>query len=570
MIFEPKLSFSAEDMIGAHMPDVIRAAVEKYGDAQAVSCVLPTGHVAGYSYLALDEMTDAIAAFLREDLGLRRGDVVAIQAPNILSYPVVAFGILKAGVTVTNINPLYTVDETNHQLKDSGAKALFVIDVFGDRVAASVEGTAVQHIYKLSVTDLYPAVTRALISTVMKLQKKVPQFSGKADGTFAQVLKRGRALMKKGVDSASYIKNLSSDDIAFYQYTGGTTGRSKGARLSHGNVVANISQGYKVNEGVRPPGEYNMMLLLPLYHVYALAAGFMMSIYNGTHVVLVPAPRPLSNLKPVFDKFDVHLMPGINTLYIGLMNEDWFVKNPPNKFLHCFSGAAPLQPETVRKWKELTGAEIYEGYGLTESTCAVSTMPLDETPKRGSCGRPLPGTQIRIVGEDGKDAGYDKPGELWVRGPQVMQGYLNRPDATVETLDDEGWLKTGDIAVFTEDGWLSIVDRKKDMIIVSGFNVFPTDIEDVLTKHDDIMDAAVVGVPSDATGEMVVAYVVLADSEKAKQLSQKDVMSYCRDSLTGYKVPRVVEFIDELPKSPIGKVLRRELRDQAVEAFGEK
>ncbi len=564
-IYTSEMDFTEDDMLAGHLADFVDISVEQHGDAKAFSCVLPTGHSATMTYREVGEASDAVAAYLREDLRLTPGDVLAIQCPNTLGYTAVAFGAMKAGLTITNINPLYTTEETNHQLRDSNAKVLFVIDIFGDKVKEAIQDTDVQHVFKLSVLDFFPPLTSALLGAAMKyLRKSIPPFSVEARGTLSDVLKTGRKHLARGADVSSYRQGSSSMSPAFFQYTGGTTGRSKGAELSHLNIIANVSQGHKLNKDMVEPGRHTMMLVLPLYHVYALAVGAMSSMYNGTHVVLVPAPRPLSNLRHVFEKFTITTMPGINTLYLGLMQEDWFVENPPTTMEFCYSGAAPLQPKTVEQWVELTGCAIYEGYGLTEATCAVSTMPLKDEPRRGTCGKPLPGTELRIVGSDGKDVKPGEPGELWIRGPQIMQGYLNRPDATSEAVDGEGWLKSGDIAVIDKDGWVSIVDRMKDMIIVSGFNVFPTDIEDVLTRHDGITDAAVVGVPSNDTGERVIAYVVVSD----KSLSADTIKAYCREKLTGYKVPKVVELIDELPKSPVGKVLRRELRDIAVSKYG--
>ena len=554
-----EMSFTEQDMLAGHLGDLVDACVAEHGNKPSVSCILPTGHSHTLSFADIGRLSDAIAAYLREDLGLVPGDVVAVQCPNTLAYPVLAFGILKAGLIVTNVNPLYTPDETNHQLKDSGAKVWFVIDVFGDRIRQSVEGTKVEKVYSLSLVDLFPALPRALLGFALKYVKKaVPRANAAIAGSLAVAVKAGAKHLTRGVDVKAYRKGATLQTVAIYQYTGGTTGRSKGAELTHQNLVANISQGNKRNDGIARDENDSLMLVLPLYHVYALAVGMINSMYTGTHVVLVPVPRPLRNLKAVFEKFNITIMPGVNTLYLGLLQEDWFVKNPPKNLRLCFSGAAPLQPATAQRWEDLTGAPIYEGYGLTESTCVVSSMPLNRPPKRGTCGIPIPGTEIRIVGEDGKDMPKGEPGELWIRGPQVMHGYLNNPEATSATIVD-GWLRTGDVAVIDDEGYLSIVDRMKDMVIVSGFNVFPTDVEDVLTRFSKVAEAAVVGVPDQESGEKVVAYVVRRDAG----LTAAEVITHCREHLTGYKVPKTICFVDELPKSPVGKVLRRELRDQA-------
>jgi long-chain acyl-CoA synthetase len=552
-------SFGSEDMLAHNMADMVNRCVAEHGAKPAFSCALPTGHAHTLTFDEIGKYSDAVAAYLREEIGLVPGDVVAIQSPNVLAYPVLAFGVFKAGLTITNINPLYTPAETNHQLKDSGAKIWFVIDVFGDRIAQSTEGTEIQAIYKVSLVDFFPPLLRNLLGFAMRYVKKVvPPFEGDCAGDMAQVIKAGLQHLKAGADLASYTADLKLEDAAIFQYTGGTTGRSKGALLTHGNVVSNISQTNKREDGSEELDGSTMMLILPLYHVYALAVGALNSMYRGWHVVLVPAPRPLVNLKPVFNKFDIALLPGVNTLYLGLMKEKWFTDNPPQNLKLCFSGAAPLQPATADAWKELTGAEIYEGYGLTEGTCVISTMPFDLPPKRGTCGIPIPGTQIRIVDEDGKEVPTGEAGELLLKGPQIMKGYLNNTLANGDTFVD-GWLKTGDVGVMDDEGYLSIVDRIKDMVIVSGFNVYPTDIEDVLTRHEHVSDAAVIGAPDDNTGERVVAYVVA----KGDGLSAESVIAHCKEHLTNYKVPKTVHFVDELPKSPVGKILRRELREKA-------
>lgn len=550
--------FTDADMLATHVSGLVDSSVSEYGDKPAFSCVLPTGHSATISFTELGRYSDAVAVYLREELGLKKGDVVAIQCLNTLAYPVLAFGILKAGLIVTNLNPLYTADESQHQLKDSGAKILFLVDVFGHCAHDATKGTGIQKIFKLSLLDLFPGVQRALLGFALKYVKKsVPNFAVKPEGTFQDVLNAGLKLLDKGQNVDGYLDEVEPSDAAIFQYTGGTTGRSKGAELTHNNVVANISQGNKVNAGRYETGKETMMLLLPLYHVYALAVGALASMHTGTHIVLVPVPRPLSNLKVVFERFNITILPGINTLYLGLLQEKWFVNDPVKTLRFCYSGAAPLQPATAEAWEELTGAKIYEGYGLTEGTCAVSTMPLGQKRRTGSVGLPLPGVEIRIV-LDGKDVPKGKNGEVWIRGPQVMKGYLNRPEATAETIEN-GWLKSGDVGYVDDDGFLYIVDRMKDMVIVSGFNVYPTDIEDVLTRMDGVTEAAVVGVPSTATGEKVVAYIV----PETSALTDKRVINYCKEHLTNYKCPKIVKFVDELPKSPVGKVLRRELRDIA-------
>ena len=559
--YKHSISFDANDLLSNHLGSLVDECVKSHSTKKAFTCILPTGHAQTMTFEELGRYSDAVAAYLREEIGLKDGDVVAVQSPNTLAYPVIAFGILKAGLTVTNINPLYTTDETNHQLKDSGAKVWFVIDVFGDRVAQSVKGTAVERVYKLSLLDFFPAAQRLLLGAAMKYVKKaIPAFTGHLAGTTKTVIAAGLRHLKTVGSTENYRSSQSVTDVAIYQYTGGTTGRSKGAALTHYNVVGNLSQADKRDDSLVHTDDDVMLLILPLYHVYALAVGALASMRNGIHVVMMPVPRPLVNLKFAFDKFDISILPGINTLYMGLMQESWFLEDPPSSLRACYSGAAPLQPATADAWEKLTGQQIYEGYGMTECTCVVTSMPLNKPPKRGTCGTPIPGTELRIVDAEGQDVATGATGEVWVRGPQVMQGYLNSPEATEQSFTD-GWLKTGDVGKMDDEGYLTIVDRIKDMIIVSGFNVFPVDIEDVLTKNPGIAEAAVVGAPEPSTGEKVVAFVVLQD----KLLDEKKVIAYCRDHLTSYKVPKTICFVEELPKSPVGKVLRRELRDRANE-----
>ncbi|WP_262695422.1 long-chain-fatty-acid--CoA ligase [Kordiimonas aquimaris] len=557
--YQHEISFNADNLLSNHLGSLVDESVKNHGGKKAFSCILPTGHSQTMTFHELGTHSDAVAAYLREELNLQTGDVVAVQSPNTLAYPVLICGILKAGLTITNVNPLYTADETNHQLKDSGAKIWFVIDVFGDRVKQSTENTNVEQVYCLSLLDFFPSLQRHMLGFAMKyIKKAIPAFEGEAAGSMRTVIDTGMKHLKRVGDTSKYREGQSVFDPAIYQYTGGTTGRSKGAVLTHYNVVGNMSQADMRPDKLDIRLEDALLLILPLYHVYALAVGALACMNNGVHVVLVPVPRPLSNLKAAFDKFDITILPGINTLYTGLMQEKWFTDSPPKSLRACYSGAAPLQPATANAWHDLTGLEIYEGYGMTECTCVVSSMPLNRPPKRGTCGVPVPGTDLRIVDSEGNDLPVGEAGELLVRGPQVMSGYLNNPDATDEALTD-GWLRTGDVGKLDEEGYLSIVDRIKDMIIVSGFNVFPVDIEDVLTKYDAVREAAVVGAKHETTGEKVVAYIVPANDT----LTTDMVTAHCREHLTGYKVPKTIHFVEELPKSPVGKVLRRELRVMA-------
>lgn len=560
-IYDPQV-FNPDVLLADSMAALLSSAFDEHGDNPAFSCILPNGTYGSLSFRDVDRLSAACAFYLREELKLKPGDVVAIEAPNTLGYPVVAFGVLRAGLTLTGINPLYTVEETRHQLLDSGAKVLFVIDIFGDRVASVIEGSAVEHVVHMSVVDFFPLAKRLMIETVLKhVRKRVPAMTAPSISLRA-ALARGTK-HQKGRDVLDLVKGRSLDDVSIYQYTGGTTGRSKGAALTERNLLSNLTQQDSFNGDIlRANGNLHetVLLVLPMYHVYALAIGAMNGLRNGSHLVLAPNPRPLSNLKPVFNTFDITMLPGISALFSGLLAQDWFVKNPPTSLRWSLSGAAPLPQALRERWEALTGCEIYEGYGLTECTCVVTSPPLDERNRPGTVGVPLPGTDIMIAGADGASLPILEPGEVLVRGPQVMREYLGRPEATGEALRD-GWLHTGDIGFLDEEGYLTIVDRMKDMLIVSGFNVFPADLESVLVSHDMVSEAAVVGVLDDHMGEAPWAFIVRKDAS----LDEKTLRAHCETRLTNYKRPRRYLFVDELPKSPVGKVLRRKLREQARE-----
>ncbi len=563
-IYRSDRHFTGDHMLGESLAEIVGNSVNQFGDAPAFSMILPSGQSATMSYSKLGALSDAVAVYLRCELELKDGDVVALQSPNALAFPVVAVGVFKAGLTLTSINPLYTESEVQHQLSDSGAKVLFVMDIFGAGVATSIEKTKVSHVVRMSLVNFYPWAQQTFLRFAMRhLKKLVPDFSADITDDLSRAIKKGESHLKAGYDLAAQIAKISRDDVVLYQYTGGTTGRSKGAELTNYNVVANVSQANEHNDHDGDQKGKSILLILPLYHVYALAVGALNGLRMGLHIILVPSPRPISNLRPAFENFDINILPGINTLYLALMKEKWFTDNPPTTLELCMSGAAPLAVETAKKWLDLTGVEIHEGYGLTEGTCAVISQRIHEAPIRGTCGKALPGTELRFVDDDGVDVAHGEAGEIWVRGPQVMKGYLGNPRATEDTILD-GWLKTGDVGMIDGDGWVRIVDRKKDMVIVSGFNVFPTDIEAILVSMPGIADAAITGVADPDTGERLVAWVVVSEGE---DIDVAAIIAYCRESLTGYKVPKDIRFIDELPKSPVGKVLRRVLRDKTEESF---
>ena len=561
MTTEQNHIFDAHHLIADHVSDLVDQVVEQFNSKPAFSCILPSGHHGTITYSEFGQYSDAIAAYLSSDLALNKGEVVALQSPNSLAYPVLVPGVLKAGLTLTNINPLYTADEANHQLRDSGAKVLFVVDLFGNKVGKSIEGTSVEKIIKISLIDLFPTWKRLSLGFILQYVKKlIPAFDVDYVDSFHSALAKGKKHLSTGLDVKALRAEVKLSDDAIYQYTGGTTGVSKGACLTHENLMGNLTQinsrGDSTSIGDDEDGV--ALIILPLYHVFALMFATLQVLYHGGHALVVPLPRPVSNLRPAFEKFNVLYFPAVNTLYQELIQADWFRENPPKNLKLCLSGASPLQSVVAEEWLELTGCPIYEGYGLTESTCVVSSMKYDEPPRPGSCGKPLPGTELRFVDDDGVDVADGERGEIWVKGPQIMAGYLNRPEATAEAIVD-GWFKTGDIGLLDEEGHLYIVDRKKDMIIVSGFNVFPTDIEDVIIEMPGVAEVGVVGMPDKKSGERAVAFVVKADTA----ITEEEIISYCHTKLTNYKIPREVRFISELPKSPVGKVLRRVLRDES-------
>ncbi|MCC7243188.1 MAG: AMP-binding protein, partial [Acidobacteria bacterium] len=478
--------------------------------------------------------------------------------PNCLAYPIVVFGALKAGLVMVNTNPLYTVPEVIHQSVDSGAVGLVTIDVFARTVADALPRIPVRTVVVVSIADLLPPVKRVLVHLVQKyVQKMLPPITF-PHITFRRALAAGAVRMADGADPRVYQQALTHDTVAALQFTGGTTGVAKGAMLTHGNLLANIEQCLQAWRPWLTTGEEVMLTALPLYHIFAFTANLMLFFVTGGRDVLIPSPRPLANLRKVLETEPITWFTGVNTLFAGLMHEPWFLERGAWTFKGSVAGGMALVPAVGERWEQVTGTPIFQGYGLTETSPVVTLNPFHRV-KRGSIGVPLPGTDVRIVDPEGRDVPTGEPGELIVRGPQVMPGYWQRPDETARAIRD-GWLYTGDVARMDEDGYFFIVDRKKDMILVSGFNVYPNEVEAVIASHPGVKDCAVVGVPDEDTGEWVVAYVVRQDPG----LTAEAIRAFCRQSLTNYKVPKLVIFREDLPKSPIGKVLRRDLREDAV------
>ncbi|GGP65703.1 long-chain-fatty-acid--CoA ligase [Shewanella algicola] len=504
------------------------------------------------TYEQLEQQAKEFAAYLQNDLGLVKGDKFAIMIPNVLQYPIALFGALISGLTVVNVNPLYTARELEHQLKDSGAKGILILENFAHVLQAVINKTDVKHVITTSVGDRLGMIKGALINGAIKhLKKQVPPFD------LPNAVKFNDA-MAKGSKSQFTPVDVVGADLAFLQYTGGTTGPSKGAMLTHRNMVANLEQSNAVTKNVYEIGKEFMVTALPLYHIYALTSNCLAFLPFGGQNLLITNPRDMPGFVKELAKYKFTVITGVNTLFNGLLNTPGFDQLDFSALKMGFGGGMSVQRPVAEHWERVTHSKLLEGYGLTECAPLVTMSPYNQEKYNGSIGLPASSTDIRLVGADGEDVALGEPGEMWVKGPQVMKGYYNRQKATDEVLRD-GWLATGDIATMDENGFFRIVDRKKDMIIVSGFNVFPNEIEEVIVSHEGVLEAAAVGVSCDATGERVKVYIVRKDPN----LTEQDIFDHCAEMLTNYKRPKIIEFMDELPKSNVGKVLRKDLRSQA-------
>lgn len=512
------------------------------------------------SYADLDRHAAAFAAWLQQHTGLKPGDRIAVQLPNVLQYPIVVFGALRAGLVVVNTNPLYTAREMRHQFNDSGARALVYLNMFGQRVEEVVADTQLEYLVEARMGDLMSPAKGWLVNTVVsKVKKLVPAFNLPQAVPFRQALQRGAG-------SAYQPVQLSPGDIAVLQYTGGTTGQAKGAMLSHGNLVANMQQVQacfsQLGDDGTPivrVGQEITIAPLPLYHIYAFTANCMCMMVTGNLNVLITNPRDIGGFIKELGKWRFTALLGLNTLFVALMDHPEFKKLDFSALKVTNSGGTALVKATAERWAQVTGCGITEGYGLSETSPVACVNPYGARARLGSVGLPVVGTALKVIDEQGNELPQGERGELCVKGPQVMLGYWQQPEATAEALDSEGWLKTGDIAVIDEDGFVHIVDRKKDLIIVSGFNVYPNEIEEVLMAHPKIANCAAIGVADERTGEAVKLFVVPRDAS----LTEAEVKTYCKANFTGYKVPRQIVLRDALPMTPVGKILRRALRDEA-------
>jgi long-chain acyl-CoA synthetase len=528
---------------------VLEDSCEKYRDKPAFENM---GKL--ISYDELDRLSYQFACYLLLELKLKKGDRVAIMMPNLLQYPVAIFGVLRAGLTVVNTNPLYTARELKHQLNDSGAVAIVVVENFANVVQEVIAETGVKHVFTTTVGGMLGFPKRQLVNFVLKYVKKaVPDFRLPGAIRFTDAVANGAGRKLPAID-------IAPTDIAFLQYTGGTTGVSKGAMLTHRNLVANMQQSSAWLGTNVKLGQEEIITALPLYHIFALTANCLVFIKFGGLNHLITNPRDMPGFVKTLSGIKFTAITGVNTLFNGLLNTPGFDKLDFSRLHLTLGGGMAVQRSVAERWKKVTGVTLVEAYGLTETSPAACINPMDLKDFNGAIGLPVPSTEASVQDEDGKLLPIGEVGELCIRGPQVMAGYWNRPEETAKVITAEGWLKTGDMAKMDEKGYCYIVDRKKDMILVSGFNVYPNEIEDVIAAHPGVLEVAAVGVPDDKSGEAVKVVIV----KKDPNLSADDIKKFCRSELTGYKQPRYVEFRSELPKTNVGKILRRELRDSAA------
>lgn len=547
--YPPGVPADIEPTQYASLVDLLEESFTKFADRKAFICMDKS-----ISYRDLDQMSLAMAAYL-QGRGLQRGARVAIMMPNVLQYPVATAAVLRAGFTVVNVNPLYTPRELEHQLKDSGAEAIIVLENFAHTVEQVIAKTQVKHVIVGSMGDLLGFKGVIVNLVVRRVKKMVPAWSLPGAVSFNDAISAGRGL--------TFNKpKLSPGDVAFLQYTGGTTGVSKGATLLHRNIVANVLQNdaWLQPALASPPHVDQLMVVcaLPLYHIFALTACYLLAVRAGGCNLLIPNPRDIAGFVKELAKYQVNSFPAVNTLYNGLMHHPDFKKLDFSKLKISNGGGMAVQRPVADQWKAITGCFIAEGYGLSETSPTLTCNPATATEFTGTIGIPVPSTYISIRDDDGNEVPLGQPGEICAKGPQVMSGYWNRPEETAKVMTADGYFRTGDIGVMDEKGYTKIVDRKKDMILVSGFNVYPNEIEEVIASHPGVLECAVIGIPDSKSGEAVKAFVV----KKDPNLTAEAVIKFCHEQLTGYKVPKHIEFRNDLPKTNVGKILRRQLRDE--------
>jgi long-chain acyl-CoA synthetase len=534
---------------------VLKQSCERFADKPAFSNLGKT-----LTYGELYKLSGDFAAYLQQNTDLQPGDRIAVQLPNLIQYPIVVFGAMRAGLIVVNTNPLYTAREMEHQFNDAGAKALVCLANMAHLAEEVLPKTGIKHVVITEVADMLPPLKRMLVNAVVKhVKKMVPAYSLPKAVKLNDALALGRG---KAVREAS----PKSEDVAVLQYTGGTTGVAKGAMLTHRNIVANMLQCKALMGANLNDGSEVLIAPLPLYHIYAFTFHCMAMMLSGNHNILISNPRDLPAMIKDLGKYRFSGFVGLNTLFVALCNSEDFRKLDFSALKVTLSGGMALQLATAERWKQVTGCPICEGYGLTETSPVASVNPIEHI-QIGTIGIPVPSTQFKVINDDGQELAQGEIGELCIKGPQVMKGYWQRPEATDEVIDADGWFKTGDIGVIQEDGYIRIVDRKKDMILVSGFNVYPNELEDVLASLPGVLQCAAIGVPDEKSGEAIKLFVVVKPGES---LTKEQVMQHMHDNLTGYKRPRYVEFRESLPTTNVGKILRRELRDEELRKLGHK
>ncbi|TGU99342.1 long-chain fatty acid--CoA ligase [Mesorhizobium sp. M00.F.Ca.ET.151.01.1.1] len=529
--------------------DFLVGACRQFAGQPAFTCMGKS-----ITYAELEQLSAAFGAYL-QSTGLQKGARVALMMPNVLQYPVAMMAVARAGFTVVNVNPLYTPRELEHQLKDSGAQAIVILENFANTLQAVVARTSVKHIVVAAMGDLLGGLKGSIVNLVVRRVKKmVPAWSLPSHVKFNAALKAGRGMAFKPA-------TVAASDVAFLQYTGGTTGISKGATLSHSNVLANVAQNALWLQDaytVKPkPAHLNLVCALPLYHIFALTVNALMGMQMGGQNILIPNPRDIPGFVKEMGKYPIHIFPGLNTLFNALLNNEDFRKLDFKPLLLTLGGGMAVQKGVAERWKALTGCPISEGYGLSETSPVATANKFSSGEFTGTIGLPLPSTEIAIRDDDGNNVPLGEVGEICIRGPQVMAGYWNRPDETAKVMTADGFFKSGDMGFMDERGYTKIVDRKKDMILVSGFNVYPTELEEVVAAHPGVLEVAAIGVPDEHSGEVPKLFIV----KKDPALTAEAITAFCRENLTGYKRPRYIEFRTELPKTPVGKILRRALRE---------
>lgn len=525
--------------------NLFEESVSKYGDAIAYECMGKT-----MTFNEVDKYSKKFASYLQNDLNMKKGDRVAIQMPNCLQYPVALFGTLRAGMVVVNANPLYTSKEMKHQFEDAGVDAIVILANFANNLEKIRQEIKAKHVIVTELGDMLGGLKGTIVNLVVKhVKKMVPSYN------LPRAIK-WKSMMAKADAAKFKNEKMTLADTAFLQYTGGTTGISKGAELTHGNIVANMQQ---ISAWMKPKlkeKEETVITALPLYHIFALTVNCLAMMKIGAHNVLITNPRDMPGFIKELGKHKFTVITGVNTLFNGLMNSEGFAKLDFSPLKVAVGGGMAVQKATAEKWEKITGVPLAEGYGLTETSPVATCNPIDGTERIGTIGIPLPNTDVKIIDDNGKDLPIGERGELCIKGPQVMKGYWEKPDETQKVMDGD-WFKTGDIAIMDEDGFIKIVDRKKEMILVSGFNVYPNEVENAIALHPKVLETGVIGMPDEKSTEKVVAYVVPKD----KSVTAEEIIAHCREELTNYKVPREVYFADELPKTNVGKILRRKIKE---------